>query len=393
MNKPKIFVLLSRIPFPLEKGDKLRAYNQIKVLSEKFSISLFALTEEKIHIDAQKELLSFCDEFNYVKINPLRKYFSIFKAFFTKLPFQVAYYYSPKIKKEIDKALKSSKADLAYVQLVRMAKYVENIDIIRLIDFQDALSVNMSRRAEKESFLKKIFFNIESRRMEKYEDKINEIFDASSIISHNDKDLMKLQNPQKLSIVPNGVDFDFYQKKEIEKRFSVVFIGNMGYAPNIDASKFLVEEIMPFVWAKFPNANVALAGASPANSVKNLASEKVLITGWVDDIREYYLSSEVFVAPLRMGSGMQNKLLEAIALQVPCVSTSLAADPIGLVDKKHLLIANRAEEIANSVIEMLENKTLANELSNSALSFLQERYSWKGQTEKLVKIMNDLLSK
>jgi glycosyltransferase involved in cell wall biosynthesis len=333
MNKPKIFVLLSRIPFPLEKGDKLRAYNQLKVLSEKFSISLFALTEEKIHIDAQKELLSFCDEFNYVKINPLRKYFSIFKAFFTKLPFQVAYYYSPKIKKEIDRTLKSSKADLAYVQLVRMSKYVENIDIIKLIDFQDALSVNMSRRAEKETFLKKMFFNIESRRMEKYEDKINEIFDASSIISHNDKDLMKLQNPQKLSIVPNGVDFDFYQKKEIEKRFSVVFIGNMGYAPNIDASKFLVEEIMPFVWAKLPNANVALAGASPANSVKNLASEKVLITGWVDDIREYYLSSEVFVAPLRMGSGMQNKLLEAIALQVPCVSTSLAADPIGLVDK------------------------------------------------------------
>ena len=263
-----------------------------------------------------------------------------------------------------------------------MSKYVENIDIIKLIDFQDALSVNMSRRAEKESFFKKIFFNIESRRMEKYEDKINEIFDASTIISHNDKDLMKLQNPQKLSIVPNGVDFEFYQKKEMEKRFSVVFIGNMGYAPNIDASKFLVEEIMPFVWAKLPNANVALAGASPANSVKNLASEKVLITGWVDDIREYYLSSEVFVAPLRMGSGMQNKLLEAIALQVPCLAPH--SPPIPLVWWiKTPLIANRAEEIANSIIEMLENKTLANDLSNSALSFLQERYSWKGQTEKI----------
>ncbi len=390
-NKDTIFILLSRVPYPLEKGDKLRAYYQIRDLSEHFNIILFAFYENQLHPNANAEISKYCKLFVPYKLNWFSKAIGLIYALFSGLPFQTGFFYSRRAKKAINKLLNSEKPNLVYVQLVRVANYLENYPITKVLDLQDALSENMLRRANNEKYFKNFFFRIEYNRIKKYEASLVDKYDCLTIISSNDKQKINSIKRKNIIVVPNGVDFKYYAPIVEEKKYSVSFIGNMGYAPNIDAALFLVNEIMPMVWEKLPNANVVIAGANPSHSVLKLASSNVLVTGWVEDIRLYYAQSKVFVAPLRIGSGMQNKILEAMSMNVPCITTKISAEPINASNKKEILVAETAQEFAELILELLNFENKKNTLIDNAQIFVNQNYNWKLQTEKLVQLMKMLV--
>ena len=167
----------------------------------------------------------------------------------------------------------------------------------------------------------------------------------------------------------------------------------MSYAPNVDAARFLVKEVMPLVWEQCPYATVLLAGTDPRSSVRALASDRVTVSGHLPDIREAYASSQVFVAPMRIGSGLQNKLLEAMAMQRPCVTTSLANTPLGAVSGEHLLVGDDAAILAAHIVGLLKDAELRSRIADSGLRFVQQHYSWSAAVKPLEELLDAVVAK
>jgi glycosyltransferase involved in cell wall biosynthesis len=162
----------------------------------------------------------------------------------------------------------------------------------------------------------------------------------------------------------------------------------MGYPPNIDAARFIAQEIFPLVLNQFPAANLLIAGATPNAKVMALQSKNITVTGWLPDIRGSYASSRIFVAPMRIGTGLQNKLLEAMAMELPCISSTLANQALGAKENVEILIGNTAEEYANHIISLLQNESLALALAQKGRNFVRKTFSWENSASKLEKLFH-----
>ena len=211
---------------------------------------------------------------------------------------------------------------------------------------------------EKAPFYTKPVFKLEYKRLRKYESAIFDLFDHKTIISIPDRDLMPHPERNKIHVIPNGVDHDFFAPVDTEKTVDLVFTGNMAYPPNVDAAEFLVNEIMPLVWKEMPGAKVMIAGATPDKRVTSLKSDKVTVTGWLDDIRDSYAGAKVFIAPMQIGTGLQNKLLEAMSMKVPSITTPLANDALQAVDGESILIGKDAPTLAKQILNLLNDEVL-----------------------------------
>lgn len=387
----KIFVLLPRIPFPLEKGDKLRAFNQIKQLSKQNDIILCALNDDK-SVDEQKAfqaLQPFCSSINFIHISKPQIALGLIRAFLKGLPMQCGYYFNHKAAKEIDRLIQKHQPDMLFGQLLRVAEYIRNKSIPKAIDYQDVFSMGMKRRADIASFATRPVFNMEYRRLERYEAAIFDDFDIKTIISDTDRQHISHPDKNEILIIPNGVDHNFFAPQEREKTYDVVFTGNMSYAPNVNAVEYLASEIMPIVWKQIPNAKLYIAGATPDPRVKKEACDNIIISGWLDDIRDAYAQSRVFIAPMRIGTGLQNKLLEAMSMGLPAITTPLANGSLGAEKDKEILVGQNAEELAHHVITLLSDSRKASEIAQAGFDFSNRVYDWGKSTQ----IMEDAMIK
>ena len=390
----KILVVLPRFPYPLDKGDKLRAYHQIAELAKRHEIYLFALSHSPFstfHFPLSTE---------QVRLHWWESATGIIKAFLTGKPLQLGYWSSRRARRTYTHWERQVQPDVVYCQMVRTIPTLNTKHLSPstkyVLDFQDALSLNTQRRMERSHGPLRWILNYEYRALQRTEQQALRLFDATTVISQTDRDAIS----PKVNIVPNGVDTDYfnvdkmisshdnvstYQRINVST-YSIVFTGNMSYAPNVDAAQYLIKEIMPFVWSQVPSATVLLAGADPKPAVKALAGPKVTVSGRLDDIRQAYSSAKVFVAPMRIGSGMQNKLLEAMSMGLPCVTTSIAATPLGATPGEHLLVGDTAEEIADLIVK-LGSDELHNSIADGGHHFVLEHYSWPAAVAQLEKIL------
>ena len=379
----KLFVLLSRFPYPLEKGDKLRAYHQIKELSKNHEIHLFCLTDTPILPAWKAEIAKFCESIEIAKLSKLLIYWNTATKLISDKPYQVGYFYQSRIARRIHQRIKELQPDHIYCQLIRTAEYVKNIlNIPKTIDYQDALSKGMFRRAELANGIYKRMFLSEGKRLSEYENRIFDYFNNHVIISEQDRNFINHPSNKEIVIVENGIADKFfeYEKTDTPKN-ELVFTGNMNYPPNIQCSEFIVNEILQLMSA---DIKLVLAGASPHERIQSLALDgKITVTGWVEDIRDAYAAGKVFTAPLFIGTGLQNKLLEAMAMGVPCVTTSLANNALKATPDEHILIAETAQEFANKIRNLLEDPQLYARISKSGKSFVKENFSWERSVRKL----------
>ena len=271
----KIFVLLPRIPYPLEKGDKLRAFNQIKQLAKHNEIVLCALNDNaKVsEQDAFHALQPYCQSINFIKITKPQILLGLVRAFFKGLPMQCGYFYNRKAAKRIDALIAKHKPDMLFGQLLRVAEYIRYKDLPKTIDYQDIFSYGMKRRADIASFVTRPIYNMEYRRLCRYEAAIFEDFDVRTIISEPDRDLFPHERRDEILVIPNGVDHDYFKPQGQEKKYDLVFTGNMSYPPNVNAVDYLANEILPIVWKTRPETTLYIAGATPDPKVKKAASD------------------------------------------------------------------------------------------------------------------------
>ncbi|RFC55200.1 glycosyltransferase [Brumimicrobium aurantiacum] len=382
----KLVVFTSRFPFPLEKGDKLRAYHQIKELSKHYEVHLICTSEHKVEEKSKTQLDPYCASINVFPIGLIQKIFGSGRKIFTHKPIQVGYFHHLTIQWKVNKLLKEIQPDHIYCQLIRAAEYVKNYhECPKTIDYMDALSKGIERRSLTAKGIRKIIFNKEYKRLLNYENSIFEYFENHTIISQQDKQYIFHKNRDQIAVIPNGVDESFIgQHNNTPKTADIVFIGNMSYPPNVTAAQFIVNEITPLLKKEI---KIKIAGSNPAKEVLKLAQENVEITGYVDDIKQAYQSAQIFVAPMFLGTGLQNKLLESMALGVPCITTSLANNALGAKPEKEILIADTADEFAKRIKRLSSNDELRNNIINNGRSFILENYEWSKVTQQLVELI------
>ncbi len=388
----KIFILLPRIPYPLEKGDKLRAFNQIKQLAKHNEIVLCALNDNaKVsEQDAFRALQPYCQSINFIRFNKLQILLGLVRAFFKGLPMQCGYFYNRKAAKKVNALIAKHKPDMLYGQLLRVAEYIRHKDIPKTIDYQDIFSYGMKRRADIASFVTRPIYNMEYRRLARYEAAIFDDFDVRTIISEPDRKLFPHEKRDEILIIPNGVDHDFFKPMEREKKYDLVFTGNMSYPPNVNAVEYLANEILPIVWKTRPETTLYIAGATPDPKVKKAASDKIIVSGWLDDIRDAYAQSRVFIAPMRIGTGLQNKLLEAMSMRLPAITSPLANASLGAKPDEEILIGSNAQEMAQNIISLLTNTEKAEQIAQAGFDFTNRVYDWGKATERLEEAMKSI---
>ena len=386
----KLLVILPRVPFPVEKGDKLRAYHQLRCLSAKHDIHLITLNDAKLHPDAEHELKKYCKSVHILTLRPMGLLFNLVWAFFTGRPLQIGYFHRFSIKRKIRSLISVIQPDHLYCQLARTAEYASGIDIPKTIDYQDVFSVGLQRRLPDLPFWKRPFFAMESERMASYEETIFYQFNHHTIIAYPDRDLLPFNGRNKVLIVPNGVDFSFFIPDiEVEKRYDLVFTGNMAYPPNIMAVEFLVKKILPIVWEHRPSTNLLIAGTTPHLRVRTLSESRILVTGWLEDIRPAYSASRIFIAPMLIGTGLQNKLLEAMAMGLPCITSYMANEALVAKPGIDVLIAENPVEYARHILSLLNNPEKAKNLSEHGFQFVKSHYDWEAATALLSGLMDN----
>ncbi|MCB0737963.1 MAG: glycosyltransferase [Bacteroidetes bacterium] len=376
----KLFVLTSRFPYPLEKGDKLRIYHQIRYLSKHHEIILCALDEKKITQAQLNQLKPFCSSIhvfrNYKWLARLRAML----WFLWGGELQVHYFYSKLFSRKITKLIFEHKPDHIYCQLIRMAEYVKELaHIPKSLDYMDAFSIGMMRQSSDTSFPFNHIYKQESKRLKAYEAQIFHDFDVCTIISEQDREHIKASHQEEIKIVPNGVDTDFfwYCEDGVSKTSDVLFLGNMSYYPNVKAAEYLAEHIYEPMAANNKNFVTTIAGANPAAHLLKLNAGNLKVLGWVDDVVEVYHSARVFVAPLFHGSGMQNKILEAMACGIPIITTTQTNNAINAKPEVEILIADTEEEMHAHIHRLKQDTEYYNALRANARRFVVQNFSWE----------------
>ena len=384
----KLIYLTSRFPYPINKGDKLRSFHQIKELSKQNDIYLISLSEIKVPKSSIKQLDKYCKSVHVYHISLINRIFNLFKTLINNRPFQVNYFYHRKIQKKINSNISVIKPDHIFCQLVRTALYVKDEHSIpKTLDYMDALSKGLERRIKISKFWQKPFVKMEWQRMKRFENLAFEFFNNHIIISSSDRNEIAHINNKNIEIIPNGIDANYYQKIITDKIYDLIFIGNLSYVPNIEAAKFISKKIFPLLQEKVPNIKILISGSNPSKKVLRLSNENIKVTGWVDDIRETYCSGKVFFAPMSLGSGLQNKLLEAMSLGIPCITSNLCNESLGATHMKNIIIGNSVEQYISQILNILSNPELISEIEKNGREFVNKKFSWESSNKILLEIL------
>ena len=389
----KILFLTSRYPFPPVGGDKLRAYHFLKYLSSRgHKVHLFSLIDHPIKFN---DIIT--DEIIYF-LPKSESYLKCLRGLFSFIPLQVWYYQSKKFRCKINNAIAENNYDMIFCHLLRTTEYVKAIKHIpKIVDLTDAISLNYSRIVEnfwENISFKKIIYAIESKRVLYYEGQILDSFDKSILISQNDKKYLgQFYDVSNVEIIPNGVDLEYFSYFNGEyNRNRIVFMGNMRTVPNIDAALYFAHEIFPLIKKKIPKAEFFIVGVEPIKKIYKLASKdkNISVTGFVDDIRQYLKTAAVSVAPMRYGAGIQNKILESMAIGTPVVTTSTGLEGINAIHGKEIMVEDLPEMFASRIVDLIQDSKLRESISVSGRVFIEKHYSWEKNLEKLNFLINDL---
>lgn len=387
MASKKLVFITSRFPFPIEKGDKLRAYYQLRDLSKDWEIHLITISDTEVKQEHLKAVEPFCAKIHVLRISKFGGYFRAFFGLFGRLPLQTYYFTSLKHKLAVKKLLKEIQPDHIFAQLIRSTEYVKNYhNCSKTIDYMDALSAGVQKRIVLTRMWLRWVFTSEWRKLMVYENVIFEYFENHLIISEQDREQLTHPKRSKVHILPNGVDEVFLNFKNpvIQQKFDICFVGNLSYPPNIEAVKYIVQTILPYAKSQGIELSCLISGANAGQQVLQFQND-VTMSGWVDDIRISYVQSKIFIAPMYIGTGLQNKLLEAMALGIPCITTTLAHSALGC-DKETVSVCNTPQDFLCEIKRLL-NEEERQLQSEKAKAFVATHFNWDKINSELSQIM------
>lgn len=384
----KLLFIANRIPYPPFRGDKLKIYHLGKCLSAFNEVHLIAFLENKNDLQYKKELEKIFASVTLISLPKWKSYINVLLALFGSLPLQVAYFRSSKMRKAIKEQIYLNEFDAVHIQHIRMAPYSKDVAAKNtILDLPDAYSMYWDRRVQSaKNTIQKYFNKFERNRLWRYEHVVLKDYPKVLVCSREDADYLKAEhNLSNVSLLPNGVDTDLFNSSahDYENNSVLLFTGNMDYAPNIDAVTYFVNDILPRIRKEFPAIKFVIAGQRPVKSVLALASDQVVITGFVKDFPSVYRSASVVVAPLRFGAGTQNKVLEAMAMGVPVVCTHIGFQGLGVESGEGVFMEIDKDAFANRIIELLHNADRRKQVGEKGKLIIQTKFDWKKVANQL----------
>jgi polysaccharide biosynthesis protein PslH len=387
-----VLFLCHRIPFPPNKGDKIRSFNELLYLSRRHNIYLATILDRESDRPDLRTLEQYCTKIFAVRFN--RKV-RLLMSLFSGKPFSISNFYCRELQTFIDETLEKEEIGAVICYCSSMAEYVFNNprylkDGLRgtqlIMDFVDLDSDKWHQFARYSRFPANLIYRIENTRLLRYEIRVNASFAHSVFVSQREVlAFSAMHSPLRATrVIPNGVDYTYYAPCDrrndsltIDSRPVLVFTGVMDYFANEDGVKWFCSKIYPKIKSCFRDAEFYIVGNRPTNAVKKLAKiQGVHVTGFVEDIRRYYWMADICVIPLRIARGLQNKVLEAMATGSAVVATSNASEGIVCHRNEDIIIADEEESFAQAVIDLVQDGPRRRQLGLAAIDNIRKHYSW-----------------
>ena len=396
--KNNILYVTTRLPWPLVGGDRLHIYHYLSELKKRgYNIALVTLVSPDDDLEGAKEHNEFYTKLIPVPFNKKLAYLNAIKAAFNDKPFIVEYFYSRAMQKAIDKEIKTGNYDLIIGYIIRSLPYIKKYkNISKIIHLCDSYTMLYERRIkEQKSWFDKLKISIEYLKVKHYENLACEISDKQILISESDSEHIAsfVKNPEKLKVIGWATDTDYYVPQTADKTNTISFVGSMQYIPNSEAAMYFATEVFPLIKKEIPDAKFKIIGAKPRQELFDATKgiEGIEITGRVEDVRECMKECKVSVCPTKIASGIQSKILEAMSMGIPTVTTPAGAEGVG-ANEQILPVARTNEEYAQKVIELMKNQKLNDEISKKSREFIINNFSWDKVGDDWDKVVKEVIN-
>lgn len=405
-DRGELLMVVHRVPYPPDKGDKIRSYNQLKFLVERgWRVHLCTLADDPSDMQHAVELLKLCSS---VSIEPLHSKLQKIKslsAIFMRLPMSARYFYSKSLQRQVNDILANHPITAVLCFCSPMAEYLRkatatplprerNRHVSYIMDLVDVDSDKWEQYAERHSAPMKWVYHLESRLLHRYERSVTDWFDAVVLVSEAEADVFRnrVSGQQNIRAVGNGVDLAYFHSadnKTIRTNRRISFCGAMNYLPNVDAVCWFAREVLPRIREKLGDVEFWIVGGAAGDDVRALENlPGVRVTGRVDDVRPFVWDSDLAVAPIRIARGIQNKVLEAMAMGVATLVTPQAFEGLEAEAGRELIVAPaEPEDFAAVAIELLSDPLRRQTIARHARQMVEEKYSWEGRLQ----VLDDLL--
>ena len=397
-KKLRILWLKTELLHPIDKGGKIRTYQMLKELKRKHHITYLTLDDGSAEPNAFDKSSCYAHETitiphqTSVKFSP-KFYFELAGNLVSKLPYALQKYVSPEMRKTTQKLAERENFDVVVCDFLTPAVNLPaDLNAATLL-FQHNVEAMIWRRHFEvaEGAPKKAFMKMQWRRMFDYEKEACKCFDWVAAVSKEDADAMSREYEiENVSDIPTGVDTEFFapignvQKDE----FNLVFTGSMDWLPNEDAIQWFTQEILPLVRREIPEVTLTVVGRNPFASLIELSKKdkSIVVTGRVPDVRPFMERASVYVVPIRIGGGTRLKIYEAMAMQLPTVSTTVGAEGLPVNNGEEIFLRDTPQEFAESVVKLLKDKALARKIGEQAAKTVREKFGWQKVADDFAEI-------
>jgi len=392
--RKRVCVLTPRFPYPVIGGDRLRIYEICKELSKTCSVTLLSLCESKEEMDFSIPDDGVFENVSRVYLPKIKSFANVISAFFNKSSLQVAYYKSDEFSTLVDNEL--AKHDVFIPHLIRMADYLIDKPVPKILEMTDAISLNYSRfrTGNITSYfnIKSLVYKFEYSRLARYERKCIESFDYVSLVSSVDREyLIGALDFDHIFVCSNGVCLDQFPVYEICKlKKYIAFVGNMHSVQNLDAVWYFAKNILPLLRKRGDFFFKIIGRIHDVDASRLGMIDGVFVRSNVENVSDELAGVFAAVAPIRLGAGVQNKVLEYMASGIPTVVSKLAAEGLSAVDGEDFLIAKNNEEFVELLGMICEDEDLASRLAQSGRAYVEKFHAWSSQLEKFVSVVHEL---
>jgi len=385
MAMPDLLFLAHRIPYPPDKGDKIRAWNVFRYLARSHRMHLGCFIDDPLDRQHVAELRGYCADMLCLPINPRFQRLKSLLGLRRGQPLSLGYFHQPRMKRWVDAKLASGTIKGIYVFSSAMATYaIHASGVCRVLDMVDVDSEKFAAYAKTAHFPARAVWAREARTLLAFERRAAQCFDHSLFVSEHEWQRFVALAPEALSRtswVSNGVDLEYFSPAHrFEPPFAgenaaIVFTGRMDYWPNIDAVQWFAHEVLPALQRRAPTARLWIVGAAPSAEVRALARlPRVQVTGRVADTRPWLAAADVVVAPLRIARGIQNKLLEAMAMGRPVVAAPEAFEGVQAMPGRDILLASGVDDTVQKIAEVLDGRHAG--IGSAARHAVESAHQW-----------------
>lgn len=391
-KKKRLLVLTSRFPYPVLGGDRLRIYQVCKELSNRFSLTLLSICENNTEMKMPIPTDNVFDRVERVLLPRSKSYFNTLLALVGSTPMQVAYYHSVAFARAVRYHLPQHDAVLSH--LIRTAEYVKGSEKPCIIEMTDAISLNYERVRQLKNLkgLKVQIYRLEAKRLLTYERQIIKDFDLSVLVSKKDRDFLVGAEHDKVIVCSNGVAIDHLPfKNRLKSKPVIIYIGNMTTIQNIDACMYFAREVMPLVNKKFKAYFRVVGRISDSDAAKLRAMENIEVTGTVEDIANTVEDARLGVCPVRLAAGVQNKVLEYMALGLPVITSSIGLEGLAALPERDLLVADTPQKYAECIFRLWDNDLLKKQLADNGYAYVKANHKWEKNLAPMLDRIEDII--